>query len=245
MLGWVSADCTFKEEASAGFVFSQSPGPIAAQIHAYSHPLACPELNSATCCTEYQNQRMRTYFYAIDLAFSHISGGCDLCSAGLKRLWCHLVCSPQQDQFVSWGNSTAGLELEFAVTLRTALALYEVCKGSAMVTRVAAMQSPLGFLQYQAEMSSSAIPLALSFVQKRQSALDLSFAPCDSPSGEAYGYAVTACKCATCDAVCSAEVHRPLALALTIADWLGVGLGYVCLLGFLAAVAVVVYIKQR
>ena len=188
---------------------------------------------------------MRTYFYAIDLAFSHISGGCDLCSAGLKHLWCNLVCSPQQDQFVSWANNTTGLELEFAVTPHTASSIYEVCRGSAMVNRVAEMQSPLGFLQYQAEMSSSAIPLALSFVQKRESALDLSFAPCDSPSGEVYGYPVTACKCASCAAVCSAEVHMPLTLALTIADWLGVGLGYVCLSGFLAAVAVVVYIKQR
>lgn len=247
MLGIVYAGCTFREEAETGFVFAQSQGQIEAETQAFSLPLACPELaGNATCCTEYQNRHMRTYFYAIDLAFSRISGGCDMCAAGLKHMWCHLACSPHQEEYVSWSNSSAGvIELEFAVSPRTASAVYEACKWSAMVSRVPAMQSPLGFLQYQAEMSSHSIPLTLSFVQKLEFALDLSFAPCDFPSGEVYGYPVTGCTCATCDALCSAEVHRPLALALTIADWLGVGLGYICLSVFLAAVAVVVYIKQR
>lgn len=242
-LGMASAACVFREETKSEYVFAQLDAQIEPEMQSFSLPLACPHLAAnATCCSEYQNVRMRTYFQAIDLAFSHISGGCDMCAAGLKHLWCSLTCSPQQDTFVTLVNNT---ELELAVTPDTALSIYEVCKGSAMVMRTPSMQSPIGFLQFQADKSIDSTPLQLRFTLREESALELSFETCAFSERQLYGYDVTPCKCATCDILCSAEVYKPLDFALTIADWLGVGLGYICLSSFLGLIAVFAYLKQH
>ena len=61
---------------------------------------ACPYYyDKEVCCNEYQNKVLNDNFKTIDLSFSHLNDGCDICSINLKRLWCDFTCHPEQASF--------------------------------------------------------------------------------------------------------------------------------------------------
>ncbi|KAF1787758.1 Niemann-Pick C1, N-terminal [Phytophthora cactorum] len=85
--------------------------------------------------------------------------------ANLMSLWCGLVCSPEQDQFMhmahEWPSTNYRqdpmtgkekvkvLELNVALAKEMTCAIFDSCKNTAMASMAAAMKSSLGFLNYQ------------------------------------------------------------------------------------------------
>ena len=243
LLPVVNAQCSFQVPSvqSVQLTFD----PIPAHDLSFFSPPSCPEFSHGpVCCTDFQNTLMHTAFHLIDLALGSVSGGCDVCAASLKRVWCHFVCSPHQSQYVSVVNTTSEQYLDFAVTPATAQSLFEVCKGTPLISLIPEMQTPLGFLQFQAQKSLDFSPVKIVIVETdSQPALKLAFEPCDTSATSLYGFQVTPCSCGVCEALCSDQVHRPLAFALTIADWLGVGFAYCCFAGFV--VSLLLWLRRR
>ena len=123
---------------------------------------ACPWYEGKpVCCNDDQNTVLNQKFVLIDYTMGSMGGGCDICGANMKKLWCEFTCSPDQSEFVFPGvqkkvqdplNPTGPevlvLLANFTVTSDFACALYISCKKTPYVTEVSAMHSSLGFLQF-------------------------------------------------------------------------------------------------
>mmetsp|Transcript_2649 Transcript_2649/g.314 ORF Transcript_2649/g.314 Transcript_2649/m.314 type:complete len:98 (-) Transcript_2649:377-670(-) len=96
---------------------------------------------------------MHEKFSALDRTFGTNGGGCDICSANMKYLWCIFTCDPNQEKWVTPGETITipdpihpldqitVLKLNYTVSDNLACSLYQSCKKCSYVTEVSAMQS--------------------------------------------------------------------------------------------------------
>ena len=206
------------------------------------------------CCNSDQNSGMLYKFFLLDNTFGHVVGGCDICSANMKRLWCYFTCSPNQENFVAPGpqavvpspidNSPIQIMLvNFTVTNSLSCELYESCQKCPYVTEVSAMQSPEGFLQFQ---GYEGIPIGLLwttfFFDDGPSSLDLSYLACTENITNAYGYPVTPCSCNNCIGECAADYYVSSPSTLHGLNWPLVGFFY---LGILIFSIILLFIQYK
>ncbi|KAJ0393133.1 hypothetical protein P43SY_005428 [Pythium insidiosum] len=141
---------------------------LTAGAHCEAFAIQCPEYKDAACCTWQQNEGIAQNFKLLASVFGqNDGGGCDACAANLMQLWCGLVCSPRQDEFMKMHLPYPSINhrkdpmtdkdnvkvLELDVTLGKAFtcALFDSCKNTAIASVSEAMKSSLGFLNYQAQ----------------------------------------------------------------------------------------------
>ena len=157
--------CVFTENCTGGPQDCNPPyrtDPYPPFMENFIAPIACPMfLGQEVCCNNDQNIAMSYKFFLLDTTFGNAVGGCDICSANMKLMWCYFTCSPDQSNFVSAGpnvlipspvDPTTDLLImlnNFTVTNSLACQLYQSCQKCPYVTEVSAMQSPQGFLQFQ------------------------------------------------------------------------------------------------
>lgn len=56
---------------------------------------ACPWYEGKpVCCNDDQNTVLNQKFVLIDYTMGSMGGGCDICGANMKKLWCEFTCSP-------------------------------------------------------------------------------------------------------------------------------------------------------
>ncbi|CAG9310320.1 unnamed protein product [Blepharisma stoltei] len=206
----------------------------------FTPPYACPMfLGQTVCCNNDQNSNMNYKYFLLDETFGHSIGGCDICAANMKYLWCHFSCNQLQSQFVSTGEQKyvpnpvepsqmqLVLLMNFTVTNSLACQIYESCQKCPYVTQVSAMQSPQGFLQFQGYES---IPIGFvwtTFIfDDSPQALDLEFLPCQTNVTTAYGYEIVPCSCNSCLSQCQASYYAADPSTLEGIDWPLVGIVY-------------------
>ena len=124
---------------------------------------ACKEyIGEDVCCNKYNAQLTGASLKQVDGVFSSASGGCDVCSINVKRLWCEYACSPRQADFLKVskkyyeyddperpGEKILAQQANLTIEASTACAIYASCKRVPFVTSVSAMSSPAGFLNFQ------------------------------------------------------------------------------------------------
>ncbi|KAF0717766.1 Aste57867_2105 [Aphanomyces stellatus] len=141
-----------------------------AGAHCDDVAIQCPEYKDAACCSWQQNRAMAANFKLISTVFSTDGGGCDACAVNVMRLWCGLVCSPSQADFMEMAlpypsvnyrlDPMTGVDhvkvLEMHVNLSTPFTcgLYDSCKNTPLVSVTEALKSSVGFLNYQAQTGS-------------------------------------------------------------------------------------------
>lgn len=165
-----ATDCNTKGRCVNGACVCHHDG-MAAGPHCGQYAVQCPAYKSSACCSWQQNQAMAENFVLLASVFAKNSaGGCDACAANLMVLWCGLVCSPEQDQFMhmthEWPSinyrpdpmtekaKVKVLELNVALAKNYTCALFDSCKNTAMASMAAAMKSSLGFLNYQFQVGA-------------------------------------------------------------------------------------------
>lgn len=195
-----SADCSEKGTCTSGKCVCQNDGMVAG-AHCELFAIQCPEYKDAACCSWQQNQGMAENFKLLASVFGkNDRGGCDACATNLLNLWCGLVCSPRQSEFMKMHlpypstnyrpDPMTGEErvkvLELDVTLKKEFtcALFDSCKSTAIASMAEGMKSSLGFLNYQ--MQTGAIGhgeyMLLHFEPTNASAFDHHVLKCDNYS---------------------------------------------------------------
>jgi hypothetical protein len=151
--------------AADGKCSCEADGMVAG-AHCELFAIQCPEFADGACCSWQQNRGMAENFKLMASVFGkNAAGGCDACAANLLNLWCSLICSPQQDEFMALAKPFPSISykpdpmtgedhvkvLELNVTLEKeyTCAVFDSCKNTAMVSIAEAMKSSLGFLNYQ------------------------------------------------------------------------------------------------
>jgi hypothetical protein len=216
---------------------------------------ACPEFKGQqVCCNDDQNQGMLYKYNLLDNTFGHLVGGCDLCSAAMKRLWCYFTCSTDQSNFVSAGPQVwvpSPIDQQpilvmlnnFTVTNSLSCEIYEACQKCPYVTEVSAMQSPQGFLEFQ---GYEGIPIGLLWTtflfDDGPASLDLSFMSCSTNVTNAYGYPIVPCSCNNCQDSCAGDYYVSEPATLHGADWSIVGFFY---LGLLVVSVIVLFVQFK
>ncbi|KAL4146314.1 hypothetical protein PRNP1_012180 [Phytophthora ramorum] len=165
-----ATDCYGKGQCINGACVCRQDG-MAAGPHCNQFAIQCPAYKDDACCSWQQNQAMAENFKLVASVFAKNSaGGCDACAANLMNLWCGLVCSPEQDQFMQmahpWPSTNYRpdpmtgkekvkvLELDVALDKDFTCAVFDSCKNTAMASMAAAMKSSLGFLNYQMQVGA-------------------------------------------------------------------------------------------
>ncbi|GAB9474861.1 hypothetical protein Gpo141_00011976 [Globisporangium polare] len=158
-------DCSDKGRCSSGACVCQEDGMVAG-AHCELFAIQCPEYKDAACCSWQQNQGMAENFKLLASVFGKNSGGgCDACATNLLNLWCGIVCSPRQSEFMQMHlpfpstnyrpDPMTGEDhvkvLEMDVTLDKAFtcSVFDSCKNTAIASMSEGMKSSLGFLNYQ------------------------------------------------------------------------------------------------
>ncbi|CAG9321066.1 unnamed protein product [Blepharisma stoltei] len=220
--------------------------PIPSFHENFTAPYACPTfLDQEVCCNDDQNSAMNYKFFLIGETFGHSVGGCDICAANIKLMWCHFTCNPLQSQFVSAGEQkyvpnpvspeqkVLALLVNFTVTNSLACEIYQSCQKCPYVTQVSAMQSPQGFLEFQ---GYEGIPIGLAwvtfFLSDEPTSLDLQFLPCNTNVTTAYGYPVQPCTCNTCLSQCAASYYVAAPTTLEGLAWPVIGVAYLVIFVF-------------
>jgi hypothetical protein len=253
LISTVWAECVFTQVTPG--VPPIKINPIPAFDAKWTAPPACPEfVGQKVCCSDGQNNAMLYKYLLLDSTFGHAVGGCDMCSANMKRMWCYFTCSPRQSEFVSPGpqvvvpspvdgHPTLIMLNNFTVTNTLSCQLYESCKKCPYVTEVSAMQSPEGFLQFQ---GYEAIPIGLLwttfYFNDGPLALNLTLMNCLSNVKEAYGYPVVPCSCNNCEQRCAADYYVSSPSTLHGVDWALIGFFY---LGLLVFSIIVLFVQWR
>lgn len=245
LLARVQALCVFSQNCTSPSK-CKTPYPILPTLPFkpdFSSPYACPMfLNQDVCCNNDQNLALGYKYFLIDETFGHAIGGCDICAANLKRLWCYFTCSPDQNQFVTVGSQeyvtdptsldqkVLALLVNFTVTADLASDIHQSCAKCPIVTEVSAMQSPLGFLNFQGYNSISFSLLWTTFSFGVGSvALDLEIVQCEAEVTTAYGYPVVPCGCNSCDQACTSD-YKSTKSTLDGLNWVLVGICYLVLI---------------
>ncbi|ETV79258.1 hypothetical protein, variant [Aphanomyces astaci] len=143
---------------------------VTAGAHCDDFAIQCPEYKADACCSWQQNRALAANFKLISSVFGTAGGGCDACAANIMQLWCGLVCSPSQADFMDMhlpypSNSfrqdpMTGVDhvkvLEVNVNLSTPFTcgLFDSCKSTPLVSVTDALKSSVGFLSYQAQTGS-------------------------------------------------------------------------------------------
>ncbi|KAF0739607.1 hypothetical protein Ae201684_004783 [Aphanomyces euteiches] len=143
---------------------------VTAGAHCDDVMIQCPEYKESACCSWQQNRALASNFQLISSFFGSDSGGCDACAANVMRLWCGLVCSPNQADFMQMHlpypsinyrmDPMTGVDhvkvLEMNVNLSTPFTcgLFDSCKNTPLVSLTDALKSSVGFLNYQAQTGS-------------------------------------------------------------------------------------------
>ena len=190
----------------------------------FSMKPACPwYVDKPVCCNDDQNTVLNQKYVLIDYTMGAMGGGCDVCGANMKKLWCEFTCNPLQAEFVDAGIQkkvqdplnpngplVQVLMINFTVTSDFACALYISCKKTPYVTEVSAMHSSLGFLQFQGinsiEMGSEFISF---FFSELGGALNATLVDCNYNNTEVYGIPITPCTCNNCEDCCQTTIHVP------------------------------------
>ncbi|ETW00115.1 hypothetical protein H310_07531 [Aphanomyces invadans] len=143
---------------------------VTAGAHCDDFAIQCPEYKDDACCSWQQNRALAANFKLISSFFGSDGGGCDACAVNIMQLWCGLVCSPFQADFMQMhmpypSNSfrldpMTGVDhvkvLEMNVSLSTPFTcgLFDSCKNTPLVSVTDALKSSVGFLNYQAQTGS-------------------------------------------------------------------------------------------
>lgn len=247
------ADCVFTQ--TGAFTPPQKIDPIPPFDAQWTSAPACPMFaNQKVCCNDIQNNAMLYKYVLLDNTFGHTVGGCDMCSANMKLMWCYFTCSPNQGNFVSAGpqvvvpspidNSPILIMLNnFTVTNDLSCQIYESCQKCPYVTEVSAMQSPQGFLEFQ---GYEGIPIGLLwttfYFDDGPLSLNLTFLGCDENVKNAYGYTVEPCSCNNCVYKCAADYYVSGPSTLHGVDWAIIGFFY---LGLLIFSIIVLFVQWR
>ncbi|OMJ72846.1 hypothetical protein SteCoe_28615 [Stentor coeruleus] len=221
----------------------------------WSSTPACPMFaGEDVCCNNDQNLQMLYKFSLLDSTFGSQVGGCDICAANLKRLWCYFTCSPNQADFVSAGPQAIvpspidGHMMQiflnnFTVTKSLSCELYNSCQKCPYVTEVSAMQSPEGFLEFQ---GYEGIPIGLLWTtflfDNGPSSLNLDFLSCSENVTNAYGYNVKPCSCNNCEYLCAGDYYVAEPATLHGVDWEIIGFFY---LGLIVVSVVVLFVQWK
>ncbi|CAG9321140.1 unnamed protein product [Blepharisma stoltei] len=245
----VLALCSFTQHCSQPPYICEAPVALNPHIPPFKEnftaPYACPTfLGQDVCCNDDQNSAMNYKFFLLDETFGHSVGGCDICAANMKYMWCQFTCNPNQAQFVQAGinefvpnpvdpqQKIWTMLSNFTVTNSLACEIYQSCQKCPYVTQVSAMQSPEGFLQFQGYEGIS-IGLVWTTFQFSDGpeALDLTFFPCNSNVTSVWGYPIQPCTCNTCLNSCAASYYVSSPTTLEGLDWPVVGIAYLVILG--------------
>ncbi|TDH66935.1 hypothetical protein CCR75_007302 [Bremia lactucae] len=195
-----ATDCNGKGQCLNGSCVCRRDG-MAAGPHCDQFIIQCPAYTKSACCTWQQNQAMAENFKLLASVFAKNSGGgCDACAANLMALWCGLVCSPDQADFMQMTHEWPSINyrpdpmtgkdkvkvLEVTVALAKAMtcALFDSCKNTAMASLAAAMKSSLGFLNYQMQVGAVGHGefITLSFNATQDKAFDHDVLKCSNYS---------------------------------------------------------------
>ncbi|TMW64983.1 hypothetical protein Poli38472_009150 [Pythium oligandrum] len=139
---------------------------MTAGAHCDDFAIQCPEYKDAACCSWQQNQALAQNFKLVTTIFGKNSvGGCDACATNLLELWCGMICSPRQSEFMKMhlpypSNSyrpdpmtgkdhVKVLEMDVTLAKDFTCAVFDSCKNTAIASVSEAMKSSLGFLNYQ------------------------------------------------------------------------------------------------
>jgi hypothetical protein len=200
------------------------PTPVSPPSQPFSLPpsptLSCPQYNSTGgCCTAQQNLLLYVNFLAVDAAFGNCAnGGCPSCLANIEALWCAVVCSPEQDQFVTpIGNKvvvdpTRGVNvtvLELAVRVNRTLAdeVFASCARTRTVNETAALNTTEGFFDYQGQYEAIQHGLFVNttFTGGGEDSLNFGAVGCSAEAsmGEGEEGPTVPCPTATCNASCA------------------------------------------
>ncbi|CAI5707217.1 unnamed protein product [Peronospora effusa] len=165
-----ATDCNGKGQCVNNVCVCRQDG-MAAGPYCNQFTIQCPAYRAKACCSWQQNQAMAENFKLMASVFAKNSaGGCDACAVNLMSLWCGLVCSPEQDQFMEMTHAWPSinyrpdpmtgkekvkvLELNVALDKDFTCAIFDSCKNTAIVSMAAAMKSSLGFLNYQMQVGA-------------------------------------------------------------------------------------------
>ena len=151
LMYYVQGDCSFTQHCTFPPYVCNPPyhlpnyPPFQAN---WTSPPACPMyIGQKVCCNDDQNQAMLFKYSLIDSTFGHGVGGCDICAANMKYMWCEFTCSPDQARFVSSGpqavvpSPATGQPLQvmlvnYTVTSSFSCEIYTSCKKCPYVTMV-------------------------------------------------------------------------------------------------------------
>mmetsp|Transcript_9534 Transcript_9534/g.18514 ORF Transcript_9534/g.18514 Transcript_9534/m.18514 type:complete len:296 (-) Transcript_9534:60-947(-) len=255
-----SALCVFTQD-NIGETPHNLTSPTEAQQYNFTGPLACPMFtDQPTCCNVAQNSDMATRFVMIDLTMGSPSGGCDICAANMKLMWCYFTCSPNQADFVQAGPQEWVLDPtdpsrtkedlvmlnNFTVTYATACSIYESCKKCPYVVEVSAMHSAQGFLNFQGYNSIEyGATWTTFFFEDTATALDLTFSSCNTNTTNLYGYAVKPCSCNNCEKSCKHSYSSSSSDLSDGLDWEIVWISYVALVGVSIGIMFFNYCEKR
>jgi hypothetical protein len=188
---------------------------------------------------------MATRFVMIDLTMGSASGGCDICAANMKYMWCYFTCAPNQADFVQAGPQEWVLDPtdpsrqkqdlvmlnNFTVTYATACSIYESCKKCPYVVEVSAMHSAQGFLNFQGYNSIEyGATWTTFFFQDTALSLDLTFETCNTNTTNVYGYAVKPCSCNNCEKSCKHSYSSSSSSLTDGLNWTFVWVAYLVVL---------------
>ncbi|OQR89045.1 hypothetical protein THRCLA_09951 [Thraustotheca clavata] len=136
--------------------------------HCGDFAIQCPEYKDSACCTWQQNRALADNFKLIATMFGNNKvGGCDACAANMMQMWCGIVCSPNQADFMKMHlpypsnnyrmDSLTGkdnvkvLEMNVKLSKPFTCGLFDSCKNTGIASVSDAFKSALGFLNYQGQ----------------------------------------------------------------------------------------------
>jgi hypothetical protein len=199
----VSASCSFTQNCEGPDCDLLTPlSPFKEpKLHTFTQDIMCPEFaGMPTCCNNLQNNKMNELYKLIDMTLGHFAGGCDVCAANMKRLWCHIVCSPEQSSFVTAfkpetaeSSNSDALHISCNLQEKTAIDLYSSCKDSPHLQKIG-MRNYEEFLKIIGDRSV-ALSHAITSFEYSDSGLGLDLASCGVESEILYGYNIEPCKC--------------------------------------------------
>nr|CCA17630.1 conserved hypothetical protein [Albugo laibachii Nc14] len=196
----LASDCHDRGHCIRGQCVCEDDGMTAGE-RCNQYSIQCPEYKNAACCSWEQNQGLAENFKLLSNVFGkNAAGGCDACASNLMMLWCGLICSPYQSEFMKMHsvypsvnyrpdpmtgvNHVKLLEMDVSLQKDLTCSVFDSCKNTAIVSMAAAMKSSLGFLNYQAQTGAIAHGeyLFLHFNETSPQAFDHSVLTCSNYS---------------------------------------------------------------